>query len=194
MKKTASTILHTKFGDFNLSVYQDQLNREHVALYMGEIGDHEPVLTRVHSECITGEVFNSLHCDCGPQLAAAMQMIGEQKRGLILYLRQEGRDIGLTNKIKAYELQRQGLNTVEANLKLGLPADARQYDGAVSILNDLAVKKIVLLTNNPDKISQLTALGIEITGRVPLEIPPNGFDDKYLQVKKETMGHLLTQI
>lgn len=194
MHKTATTVLHTKFGDFNLAVYQDELNREHVALFMGEIADQNPVLTRVHSECITGEVFNSLHCECGPQLVVTMQLIGEQKRGLILYLRQEGRDIGLTNKIKAYELQRQGLNTVEANLKLGLPADARRYDGAAYMLNELGVKKITLLTNNPDKIAQLEALGVEIVARVPLEIPPNGFDDDYLRVKKEVMGHLFTHV
>lgn len=194
MVQTATTILHTKFGDFNLAVYQDEKGREHVALYMGEPAKQSPVLVRVHSECITGEVFGSLHCECGPQLTAALSLIGEQGCGVLLYLRQEGRDIGLTNKIKAYELQRQGLNTVEANLQLGLPADARTYDGAAFILRDLGVTEIALLTNNPDKIAQLQALGIVVAKRVPLEITANGFDDAYLQVKKNLMGHLLTQV
>ncbi len=194
MNREASTILSTTFGEFNLVVYRDDKNREHVALFLGEIANGESVLTRLHSECITGEVFNSIHCECEQQLDAAMKLISEQGRGLLIYLRQEGRDIGLTNKIKAYELQRQGLNTLEANVKLGFPPDARHYDVAVEILRELGVKKIKLLTNNPDKIAQLEKLGIEVAERVPLEIAPNGFDDNYLKVKKDKMGHLLTQV
>lgn len=194
MEISAHTILNTEFGPFNMAVFIDGKGREHAALGKGNIATDEPVLTRVHSECITGEVFHSVHCECGPQLDLAMKMISDAGRGLILYLRQEGRDIGLTNKIKAYELQRQGMDTIEANTQLGFPADARHYGVAQEILQELGVKKIALLTNNPDKIEQLEKLGIEITQRIPLEIEPNGFDNTYLQVKKDKMGHLLTQI
>lgn len=194
MEISAHTILNTEFGSFNLAVFVDEKGREHAALGMGNISTDEPVLTRVHSECITGEVFHSVHCDCGPQLDEALKIISTSGRGLLIYLRQEGRDIGLTNKIKAYELQRQGMNTIEANLQLGFPADARHYGVAQEILQELGVKKIKLLTNNPDKIAQLQRLGIEIVERIPLEIAPNGFDNTYLQVKKNAMGHLLTQI
>jgi 3,4-dihydroxy 2-butanone 4-phosphate synthase/GTP cyclohydrolase II len=194
MEISAHTILNTEFGPFNMAVFVDTKAREHVALGMGNISTDEPVLTRIQSECITGEVFHSVHCECRQQLDAAMKTISASGRGLLIYLRQEGRDIGLTNKIKAYELQRQGLDTIEANLQLGFPADARHYGVAQEILQELGVKKIKLLTNNPDKIAQLEDLGIEITERIPLEIAPNGFDNNYLQVKKDKMGHLLTQI
>lgn len=194
MEISAATILKTEFGDFHLAVYADTKGREHVALSMGNITTPEPVLTRVHSECITGEVFQSLHCDCGPQLARALDAISKIGRGLLIYLRQEGRDIGLTNKIKAYELQRQGMDTLEANVALGFPPDARHYDTAVEILQNLGITRLRLLTNNPDKIEQLENLGIEIVERVPLEVPPNGFDDAYLRVKKHKMGHLLSGV
>lgn len=194
MEISAHTILNTEFGPFNMAVFVDEKGREHAALAMGNISTDEPVLTRIHSECITGEVFHSVHCDCGQQLDMAMKTISESGRGLLIYLRQEGRDIGLTNKIKAYELQRQGMNTIEANMALGFPADARHYDVAAEILRELGVKEIIVFTNNPDKIAQLEKLGINVVGRLPLEIAPNGFDNDYLQVKKDKMGHLLTQV
>ncbi len=194
MEVSAATILKTEFGDFHLAIYLDNKGREHVALSQGNITTPEPVLTRLHSECITGEVFHSLHCDCGQQLALTLDTISKTGRGLLIYLRQEGRDIGLTNKIKAYELQRQGMDTLEANVALGFAPDARHYDVAADILKELGVNKIKLLTNNPDKIEQLEKLGITVTERVPLEVPPNGFDDAYLRVKKDKMGHLLSEV
>lgn len=194
MNLSAKTILSTEFGDFDLKVFQDEQGREHLALSQGDLNSTEPVLTRLQSECITGEVFHSLHCDCGSQLIKAMTAIGQAGRGLLIYLRQEGRDIGLTNKIKAYELQRQGMDTLEANVALGFPPDARHYDAAVEILQNLGVQSIKLLTNNPDKIAQLENLGIIVAERVPLEIPPNGFDNAYLRVKKNKMGHWLNQV
>lgn len=194
MNLSAETILSTEFGDFDLRVYQDAIGREHLALSQGDLRLPEPVLTRLHSECITGEVFHSIHCDCGPQLARAMNAISKAGRGLLIYLRQEGRDIGLTNKIKAYELQRQGMDTMEANVVLGFPPDARGYSAAGEIFRDLNVQAIKLLTNNPDKIEQLEKMGIVVVERIALEIPPNGFDDAYLRVKKNKMGHWLTQV
>lgn len=194
MNLSAKTKLATEFGDFDLKVYQDEVGREHLALSQGDLSLPEPVLTRLQSECLTGEVFYSMHCDCGVQLLEAMKVINQAGRGLLIYLRQEGRGIGLTNKIKAYELQRQGMDTVEANVALGFPPDARQYDAAAEILQNLGVTSIKLLTNNLDKVTQLESLGITVAERVPLEIPPNGFDDAYLRVKKNKMGHLLTEV
>lgn len=194
MNLSAKTILSTEFGDFDLKVYQDEQGREHLALSQGDLHSVEPVLTRLQSECVTGEVFYSIHCDCGSQLIEAMAAISEAGRGLLIYLRQEGRGIGLTNKIKAYELQRQGMDTLEANIALGFPPDARHYDAAVEILQNLGVQSIKLLTNNPDKIAQLESLGITVAERVSLEIPPNGFDDAYLRVKKNKLGHWLTKV
>lgn len=194
MNISAETILTTEFGDFAIKIYQDKQGREHVVLSQGDLNTAEPVVTRLHSECITGEVFHSIHCDCGPQLNQALKTINQFGRGLLLYLRQEGRDIGLTNKIKAYELQRQGMDTIEANKALGFPPDARRYDVAAEILRNLGVVSVKLLTNNPNKVEQLTALGIVVAERVPLEIDPNGFDDDYLRVKKNKMGHWLTRV
>lgn len=194
MKPNAQTILPTEFGNFDLRVYQDAKGHEHVTMSQGDLHDPEPVLMRVHSECLTGEVFHSTHCDCGPQLARTLALISRTGRGLVVYLRQEGRDIGLINKIKAYELQRQGMDTVEANQALGFPIDARRYDVAAEILADLGVQTVRLLTNNPDKVAQLEALGITIAERVPLEIAPNGTDDNYLKIKKEKLGHWLTSV
>jgi 3,4-dihydroxy 2-butanone 4-phosphate synthase / GTP cyclohydrolase II len=150
-----------------------------------------PVLVRVHSECLTGDIFGSLRCDCGPQLQEALRRIEEAGSGVILYLRQEGRDIGLTNKILAYQLQEKGYDTAEANLQLGHPVDARTYDAARDILNDLGVESIRLLTNNPDKITALNLLGFQCVERVPLEIPSNKFNKGYLKTKRTKMGHLL---
>ncbi len=194
MKPIVSTVLTTEFGDFSLLVYVDAKGREHLALSQGDLKLPEPVLTRIHSECLTGEVFSSTHCDCRPQLNAALAKISGVGRGLLIYLRQEGRDIGLINKIKAYELQRQGLDTLEANVKLGFPPDARQYDVAAEILRDLGVLQIKLMTNNPDKIIKIQNLKIEVVERIPLEITPNGIDNKYLKIKKDKMGHLLVQV
>lgn len=194
MKPSASTILQTEFGTFHFSVYVDKDEKEHVVLFLGDLNTDEPVLVRVQSECLTGEVFHSLACECGPQLVTALKKINAQGRGILIYLRQEGRDIGLTNKIKAYELQRQGLDTVQANEKLGFPPDARTYQTAAMILKNLGIKSVDLMTNNPDKVKQLEGFGIEVHERIPIEISPNGIDDTYLTVKKNKLGHVLTQV
>ena len=175
----------TSFGDFKLIPYSD--NKEcHIALVMGD--PKENSLVRIHSECLTGDVFSSLRCDCGDQIKKAMRMISKEGSGVIIYLRQEGRGIGLLNKLKAYALQDKGLDTVEANLKLGFEADQRTYEAAVHILKDLGLKKIRLLTNNPDKINGLNG-SIEVTERMPLKGGVNGHNRKYLNTKKEKMGH-----
>jgi 3,4-dihydroxy 2-butanone 4-phosphate synthase/GTP cyclohydrolase II len=189
--KTASSLLPTDYGLFNLSVYKSIIDsREHIALSIGEMAK-TPILTRIHSQCLTGDVFSSRKCDCNQQLHRSLQLLGEKKQGILIYLNQEGRGIGLSNKIKAYELQDKGLDTVEANEALGLPADARDYLVAAEILKDLSVAKIELLTNNPQKIRQLSDFGVEVVKKIPLEFASNETNKSYLQVKKYKLGHLL---
>lgn len=182
----------TDFGDFRLHLYRSITDGlEHLALVKGDINPENPVLVRVHSECLTGDVFGSRRCDCGPQLHKAMQIVENEGAGVILYMRQEGRGIGLGPKIKAYKLQETGLDTVEANLKLGFGMDLREYGIGAQILNDLGVRKIRLLTNNPKKIVGLQGYALEIVEQVPIQIPPNQHNQKYLQTKKSKLGHLL---
>lgn len=186
------TELPTKYGSFRAYGYVNRLNGEHhVALVKGEVGKGTDVLCRVHSECLTGDTFGSLRCDCGQQFAAAMTQIEEEGRGVLLYMRQEGRGIGLINKLRAYELQEQGMDTLEANLALGFAGDQREYYVGAQILRDLGVKSMRLLTNNPDKVYQLSEFGIEIAKRVPIQMEATKHDIRYLRTKQERMGHIL---
>ncbi|MBU6080371.1 MULTISPECIES: bifunctional 3,4-dihydroxy-2-butanone-4-phosphate synthase/GTP cyclohydrolase II [Allobacillus] len=183
--------LPTSFGDFNAIAYTNDLDgREHIALVKGDINPHEPTLVRVHSECLTGDVFGSHRCDCGPQLEAALKQIEEEGKGVLLYMRQEGRGIGLLNKLKAYKLQEEGYDTVEANHKLGFPADLRDYGLGAQILEDVGVRKMRLLTNNPRKIKGLHGYELELVERVPLKMESNKNNEKYLQTKRDKLGHL----
>jgi 3,4-dihydroxy 2-butanone 4-phosphate synthase/GTP cyclohydrolase II len=188
----ASPLLPTEYGDFRVHAYKSDITgEEHVALAMGDIGEEEPVLVRVHSSCLTGDVFHSSRCDCGDQLERAFELIGKAKKGVILYLLQEGRGIGLVNKLKAYELQDQGDDTIEANAKLGFAPDIRDYGTGSQILRDLGVRKIRLMTNNPAKYVAIEGFGLEIVERVPLEIAPSQNTQKYLETKKKKLGHIL---
>jgi 3,4-dihydroxy 2-butanone 4-phosphate synthase / GTP cyclohydrolase II len=190
-RRVAQASLPTRYGTFEMFVYDTPEHKEHVALTIGAIDDGRPVLVRVHSECLTGDVLGSSRCDCGEQLNDSLRFLQEQGRGILLYLRQEGRGIGLTNKISAYALQEQGLDTVEANLALGLPEDMRNYRAAAEMLLDLGVWRARLLTNNPAKVEGLECYGVEVVERIPLSMSPNPSNLGYLRTKREKMGHLI---
>ena len=192
VEQVTKTDMPTRYGHFTAYGYINKLNGEHhVALVKGAVGEGENLLCRVHSECLTGDTFGSLRCDCGQQLHAAMRQIEEEGRGILLYMRQEGRGIGLINKLRAYELQEQGMDTLEANLALGFKGDEREYYIGAQILRDLGAKTLRLLTNNPDKVYQLQDFGMEILERVPIQAPANPHDIRYLRTKQNRMGHLL---
>ena len=190
-RRVAQASLPTRYGTFEMFVYDTPEHKEHVALTIGGIDDGRPVVVRVHSECLTGDVLGSSRCDCGEQLNDSLRFLQEQGRGILLYLRQEGRGIGLTNKISAYALQEQGLDTVEANLALGLPEDMRNYRAAAEMLLDLGVWRARLLTNNPAKVEGLERYGVEVVERIPLSMSPNPSNLGYLRTKREKMGHLI---
>ena len=182
----------TVYGEFQLTLYRSATDgQHHLALVHGDVAGKSNVLVRVHSECLTGDVFGSLRCDCGPQLQDALRAIAEAGRGVLVYMRQEGRGIGLAPKIQAYKLQEKGLDTVEANLKLGFPMDLREYGIGAQILADLGLKKIRLLTNNPKKMVGLEGYGLEIVDQVPIRVAPNPHNRRYLRTKREKLGHLL---
>ena len=192
VERVVATRLPTAFGDFEVVSYRSLVDdKHHVAMVKGDVAGAEDVLVRVHSECLTGDVFHSLRCDCGEQLESALAMIEEAGRGVLLYLAQEGRGIGLLNKLKAYKLQEEGLDTVDANLKLGLPADLRDYGIGAQILTDLGLSSIRILTNNPKKIIGLEGYGLSVTGQVPIQPTPNPHNEAYLRAKRDRMGHTL---
>jgi GTP cyclohydrolase II len=189
--RVASTRLPTRYGDFAMHIYNSATQQEHVALTVGTIDAGTPIYVRLHSECFTGDIFSSQRCDCGEQLDLSLRFLQHHGCGILLYLRQEGRGIGLTNKIRAYALQDQGLDTVDANLALGMPEDMRDYGDAAEMLLDLGVRQVILLTNNPHKIEGLRQHGIDVIQRLPLMVQPNTDNLHYFQTKRDRMGHLL---
>ena len=192
VRRVASTRLPSRYGDFHVHLYKSETDqKEHVAVVKGELNPESPTLVRVHSECLTGDVFGSLRCDCNEQLMASLQMIEKEGKGVVIYMRQEGRGIGLLNKLKAYKLQDEGMDTVEANEKLGFRPDLRDYGIGAQILRDLGVGKMRLMTNNPKKVVGLHGYGLEIVERVPLEVDPNFFNERYLKAKRDKLGHLI---
>jgi 3,4-dihydroxy 2-butanone 4-phosphate synthase/GTP cyclohydrolase II len=192
VQRVVTTTLPTKYGSFEIHVYRsDTDSKEHVALVKGEIVSSKPTLVRVHSECLTGDVFGSLRCDCNEQLSAAIRLVAKEGTGVVLYMRQEGRGIGLSNKLKAYKLQDEGLDTVEANERLGFRADLRDYGIGAQILRDLGITQLRLMTNNPKKVVGLNGYGLEIVERVPLEAEPHALNEKYLTTKRDKLGHLI---
>src|SRR5262245_13810458 len=194
VRRVATAKLPTEFGEFDIHVYKRVFGDTHVALVRGEIGNGHNVLTRVHSACLTGDIFHSARCDCGAQLRTALQRIADQGRGVLLYLNQEGRGIGLANKIRAYALQDEGFDTVEANERLGFPADSRDYRVGVRILCDLGVRSTCLLSNNPKKLAGVTANGLSVSERLPIEIAASPSSLRYLQTKKDKLGHLFSSL
>jgi 3,4-dihydroxy 2-butanone 4-phosphate synthase / GTP cyclohydrolase II len=195
VKYAVETCLPTPFGEFRLRAYENEMDHlTHLALLMGGLEEKENVLVRVHSACLTGDALHSLRCDCGDQLEAAMERVAEEGKGVIIYMQQEGRGIGLLKKMKAYHLQDEGLDTVEANQRLGLAPDLRDYGIGAQILKDLGLRRIRLLTNNPTKVIGLRGFGFEITERVPIEIEPNEYNERYLKTKREKLNHTLEKL
>jgi 3,4-dihydroxy 2-butanone 4-phosphate synthase / GTP cyclohydrolase II len=195
VRRVATAQLPTEFGEFTIHVFENVFGGgSHVALVRGDIGDGENVLARVHSSCLTGDIFGSARCDCGAQLHAALQRIADEGRGVLLYLNQEGRGIGLANKIRAYALQEQGCDTVEANERLGFPADIRDYRAAIQMLLDLGVKSTRLMSNNPKKLAGITGEGLSVSERLPIEILATASSRRYLATKKDKLGHLLSSV
>ena len=190
-KFASESKLPTKFGEFTISTFEEPCGKDHIALTIGDIQNQDTVMCRVHSECLTGDALHSLRCDCGPQLQAAMKMLAENKSGILLYLRQEGRGIGLVNKIRAYALQDQGHDTVEANEMLGFPADLREYNICLDILQHFEITSVNLLTNNPKKVSALEEVGIRVKNRTSLHEGENEENSEYLNTKRDKMGHLM---
>jgi 3,4-dihydroxy 2-butanone 4-phosphate synthase/GTP cyclohydrolase II len=193
VSRVASARLPTEFGEFDIHVYESP-RETHVALVRGNLGDGHDVLCRVHSSCVTGDIFHSERCDCGPQLQAALERIASERRGVLIYLNQEGRGIGLANKIRAYKLQEQGADTVEANERLGFPADLRDYRAALEMLRDLGVRSVRLMSNNPRKLEGLAGDGLAVNERLPIEIAATAASQHYLRTKKDKLGHMLSSI